>query len=109
MQISELAYFTDKVSEMAAFYKALFGSEPVAESEDMAIFMNNGVKVFIHRSYVPGPEDLPPENHTAYTVGDLDAAVKHLAGQGLKLEVPPRDFIGAGLLTCAIRMATRSN
>lgn len=92
MQLSELAYFTDRVSEMAAFYRALLGSEPIAESQDMAIFMNSGVKIFIHRTYEPGPDDLPPEDHTAYTVKNLEAAVARAGELGLVLDVPPRDY-----------------
>jgi catechol 2,3-dioxygenase-like lactoylglutathione lyase family enzyme len=92
MRISELAYFTDKVPEMAAFYQTLLGSEPVAESEEMAIFVTNGVKIFIHRSYEPGPDELPPENHTAFTVEDVDAAAVQARSLGLVLEVPPEDY-----------------
>ncbi len=64
-QLAELAYFTDNVSRMTAFYEHLLGTQPVARSDDMAIFMAGGAKVFIHKTYTAGPGDLPPENHVA--------------------------------------------
>ena len=67
MKLHELAYFTDNVQGMADFYRALFGAEPVAESDDMAIFMSGGTKIFIHRNYLPTEGDLPPNNHIAFT------------------------------------------
>ena len=44
MNLSELAYFTDNVKQMADFYRALLGIEPVAQSDDMAIFMSGKPK-----------------------------------------------------------------
>jgi len=34
--------------------------------------MAGGTKIFIHKNYDPGEGDLPPENHLAFTVDDLD-------------------------------------
>ncbi len=91
-RLVELAYFTDDVGGMSRFYRQLLGVEPVAQSEDMAIFMVDGTKVFIHAAYTPGEGDLPPEDHTAFEVDDLDGACEALTAAGLKLEVPPQDF-----------------
>jgi catechol 2,3-dioxygenase-like lactoylglutathione lyase family enzyme len=92
MKLIEIAKFTDNVAEMAAFYRRLLGSEPVAESPDMAIFMVGETKVFIHKTYEQGPDDLPPENHIAFAVEDVDAACAQLQTQGLTLEISPRDY-----------------
>ena len=92
MNLVELAYFTENVQQMADFYSSLLGSEPVAQSEDMAIFMSGETKVFIHRTYQPGIDDLPPENHTAFAVDDVDLTCAILIKQGLKLEVSPKDY-----------------
>jgi catechol 2,3-dioxygenase-like lactoylglutathione lyase family enzyme len=92
MQITEIAYFTEQVEEMAAFYQRLLEVEPVARSEDMAIFLSGETRIFIHRSYQPQGDELPPENHTAFRVADVDAAAASLAAKGLVLEVAPRDF-----------------
>lgn len=92
MQLVEMAYFTNRVEEMSAFYRQLLGRDPVSASEDMAIFMSGSTKIFIHRSYLPGEGDLPPENHTAFAVADVDAACAVLQQAGLAVEVPPHDY-----------------
>ncbi len=92
MKLHELAYFTDNVKGMADFYRRLLGSEPVAESGDMAIFMSGGTKIFIHRNYPASEADLPPNNHIAFAVENVDAACAVLAEQGLTLEIPPKDY-----------------
>src|SRR5690606_20575482 len=100
-QLAELAYFTDNVAGMAAFYERLLGAPPVARSDDMAIFMAGGTKSFIHKTYTPGDGDLPPENHVALAVPDVDAACAGLAAQGLAVEVAPADYYGGARPTCA--------
>ena len=92
MKLVEIAYFTDKVAEMAAFYRRLLNSEPIAESPDMAIFMNGATKIFIHRTYEAKDGELPPENHKAFAVPNVDEAVSNLADAGLKIEVEPADY-----------------
>jgi hypothetical protein len=62
MELIEIAKFTNNVTEMSAFYRRLLGAAPIAESPDMAIFMNRETKVFIHKMYEPGESDLPPAN-----------------------------------------------
>ena len=92
MKLVELAYFTDDVNKMANFYHHLLGVEPVARSENMAIFMADDTKIMIHRSYEPKSKDLPPYNHMAFAVEDVDAACQKLEELGLTLEVAPRDY-----------------
>jgi len=92
MKLVELAYFTENVQALENFYRNLLGAEPVAKSDDMAIFMNGDVKIFIHRKYQPSEGKLPPENHTAFAVDDVDATCNVLMGQGLTLEVAPQDY-----------------
>jgi len=72
MKLIEIAKFTDNVSGMAAFYRQLLGVEPVAESPDMAIFLNGETKIFIHKMYEQGVDDLKPENHIAFAVDNVD-------------------------------------
>lgn len=92
MKLIELAYFTDNVQQMADFYLGLLGVEPVAKSDDMAIFMSGQTKIFIHRKYVPKEGELPADNHIAFAVEDVDATCEVLLQQGLTLEVPPKDY-----------------
>ena len=74
MELTEIAYFTDDVEGMSGFYSRLLGKAPDAESPGMAIFQIGPTKIFIHRTYVPDEGELPPENHTAFAVEDVDAA-----------------------------------
>ena len=92
MKLIEIAYFTPNVAEMSAFYKALLGIDPVAQSPDMAIFMTGHTKIFIHHTYTPSADDLPPENHTAFEVPDVASACAVLNQQGLTIEVAPKDY-----------------
>jgi catechol 2,3-dioxygenase-like lactoylglutathione lyase family enzyme len=92
MKLSEIAFFTDDVASMTAFYRSLLGSEPAYQSGDLAIFDHAGVHILIHQAYVPGPADLPPDNHLAFAVPDVDAACVALKGAGLEFSVPPRDY-----------------
>lgn len=91
-KLSEIAFFTPNVADMAQFYQRLLGSEPVARSDGMAIFMNGETKIFIHRVYEPSEGELPPENHLAFTVQDVDQSCTELVSQGLRLEVEPNDY-----------------
>ena len=92
MKLHELAYFTDNVKGMSDFYRGLLGAEPVAQSDDMAIFMSGGTKIFIHRNYPASEGELPANNHVAFAVEDVDAACETLTEQGLTLEIPPKDY-----------------
>lgn len=92
MNLVELAFFTDNVTEMAVFYQRLLGKEPVARSEGMAIFMSGNTKIFIHRTYQPEEGELPPDNHIAFAVEDVDTACEELVQRGMQLEVPPKDY-----------------
>jgi len=92
MKLSELAYFTDSVPEMTDFYRKLLGAEPVAQSTDMAIFMSGETRIFIHRNYPASESELPPRNHIAFTVADVDATCQALIEQGLLMEIPPKDY-----------------
>jgi catechol 2,3-dioxygenase-like lactoylglutathione lyase family enzyme len=92
MKLVELAYFTESVQQMADFYHTLLGVEPVAKSDDIAIFMSGETKIFIHRKYPSAEGELSPENHVAFAVEDVDVTCTALMRQGLTLEVPPKDY-----------------
>lgn len=92
MKLHELAYFTDNVKGMTDFYRGLLGTDPVTQSDDMAVFMSGGTKIFIHRTYTPSEGDLPPNNHIAFAVDDVDAACETLIQRGLTLEIAPKDY-----------------
>jgi catechol 2,3-dioxygenase-like lactoylglutathione lyase family enzyme len=91
-KITEIAYFTDQLDEMIDFYQKLLGKEPEARSEGMAIFMLGETKFFLHRSYTPAEGELPPENHLAFSVPDVDAVCDQLAAAGLIIEIPGQEY-----------------
>ncbi len=92
MKLVELAFFTDNVQELADFYGRLLGAAPVTQSESMAIFYVGDTRIFIHQNYVPTGDDLPPSNHMAFAVDDIDDTCQQLSQRGMTLEVPPRDY-----------------
>lgn len=92
MKLHEVAMFTDQVDAMADFYERLFQTKPAYRGEGIAIFHVNGSQILIHRTYVPKPDELPCENHTAYAVDQLDRKADELIAAGVKLDYPPRDL-----------------
>ena len=92
MKLVEIAHFTDDVGSMADFYRRLLAAEPVAQSAEMAIFLIGDTKLFIHKTYAPVDEDLPPEDHTAYAVSDVDGHCLALTEAGLQIERSPKDY-----------------
>jgi catechol 2,3-dioxygenase-like lactoylglutathione lyase family enzyme len=92
MQLAEIAFFTDDVPRMTDFYRRLLSVEPVASSETMAIFFAGETKIFIHYKYAPKNGELPPENHHAFKVENIDSVCNKLMAQGLILEISPQDF-----------------
>jgi catechol 2,3-dioxygenase-like lactoylglutathione lyase family enzyme len=88
----EIAFFTDNVEQLATFYRTLLESEPVTQSEGMAIFMTGQTRLFIHKQYPVAEGELPPENHLAFAVQGLDETCRLLQQQGLSLEVEPQSY-----------------
>lgn len=92
MELVEVAFFTDEVQKLKAFYEDLLGSEPVEASESTAVYLLGNTKIFIHETYAPGEGELPPEDHLAFGVRDLDGTCAALQGRGLELEIEPRTY-----------------
>ncbi len=92
IKFNEIAYFVENVTAMADFYRRLLGSEPVAQSENMAIFLVGETRLFLHFKYQPTGDELTPENHIALSVKDLDNFCSSLANTGMTLEIPPADY-----------------
>ena len=92
MDLTELAYFTDNVKEMADFYQRLLGERPVAQSEQMTIFAIGGVRLLIHYRYPLQQGELRAENHIAFQVENVDETCRELVRQGLTVEIAPHNF-----------------
>jgi catechol 2,3-dioxygenase-like lactoylglutathione lyase family enzyme len=90
--LTEIARFTDNLPAMTAFYRHLLGVEPAAQSEGMSIFMLGDTKLFLHHMYTPAEGDLPPENHLAFTVPDVNQTCQELVAAGLEIEIPPKEY-----------------
>lgn len=91
-KLVELAFFVEDVEATAAFYEKFLGKKPVAEGEGMAIFMLGEVKLFLHRTYEPEEGELPPENHMAFGVEDVDGVVDELKEAGIEIEEEAKDY-----------------
>ena len=92
MQLSELARFVDDVEAAIGFYGALTGREPASAWPGGAVFELGGPTLLVHESYEPGPGELPPEDHVAFAVEDVDAAAERLTAAGFTLERGPADY-----------------
>lgn len=92
MKIVEVARFVEDVSQAKEFYSGLLGAEPIHEDPSIAIFQHDGVTYLIHERYVPGPDELPCEDHIAFGVSSVDETVQMLVQQGLSVAYPPRDY-----------------
>jgi lactoylglutathione lyase len=92
MQLAELTRFVDDVEATTAFYRTLTGTEPVSEWPGGAEFDLGGATLIVHETYDPGPDDLPPADHVAFAVDDVDASFDRLADEGLAVEREPADY-----------------
>ncbi len=92
MQLTEIAFFTDDVEAMTRFYQNFLNKEPVVQADGMAIFMVDHTKIFIHKQYKANEGELPPENHMAFTVEDINIACQSLKKQGIQIEIEPREY-----------------
>jgi len=90
--LSEVALFTDRVDEMAAFYETLLGAAPTYRGDGIAIFKVEGVTLLIHTKSASQPGGPPNQNHIALAVPDLDAACDSLAAQGMTIMLPPKTY-----------------
>lgn len=92
MKLSELAFFTDNVAKMTEFYQVLLGKTPDYSSQSMTLFTLGGITLLIHAKYTPAVTDLPPDNHFAFKVENVDFSCRQLQEQGISLDHPPRDY-----------------
>jgi len=64
LPLTEIAFFTDNVAALTAFYQNLFGVGPAVQSDGMAIFMSGQTKLFIHKTYEPDADELSQKGLT---------------------------------------------
>jgi catechol 2,3-dioxygenase-like lactoylglutathione lyase family enzyme len=91
-KLVEIARFVEDVPAMTQFYRQFLGIEPTYGDDTIATFHHCGLTMLIHQRYVPGPDGPPCEDHLAYGVADVDAAVAELVGKGLSISYPPKEY-----------------
>jgi carbonic anhydrase/acetyltransferase-like protein (isoleucine patch superfamily)/predicted enzyme related to lactoylglutathione lyase len=91
-RLVEIARFTPDVEGAVAFYARLLDRPPRRSSPGMAEFDLGAVVLRLHATYQAGPGELPPRDHIALAVPDLDQALRRLEEQGLLPEHPARTY-----------------
>jgi len=92
MRLVEIARFVDDVATATRFYRDTLGREPDRQGDGLAEFDLDGVVLRIHGN-VPPSDDMPPaEDHLAFEVDDLDAAVTMMEAAGHRIEVAPKSY-----------------
>lgn len=92
MRLAEITRFTDDVDATVSYYRTLLEAEPLSEWPGGAVFDLGGPTLLVHETYEPEPDDLPPENHVALAVDDVDAACERLADAGLDVDREPAEY-----------------
>lgn len=92
MELAERTLFTDDVAAMTAFYRTLLGREPIVKDDVIAIFEEGQTTVLVHETYDPEEGELPPDDHVAYTVEDVDATFEELTDTGLAVFAEPDEY-----------------
>jgi catechol 2,3-dioxygenase-like lactoylglutathione lyase family enzyme len=92
-KLAEIAIFTERVAEVAAFYEKTLGALPTYKADDIAVFSLPGsITLLIHYPYPPIEGQPPNENHIAFAVDDVRAACAELTAGGLTLLLEPRRY-----------------
>jgi len=91
MKLSEVAIFTEDVPTTSTFYERLFG-EPKFADDGIAVFDVNGVTVLVHETYDEDADDLPPEDHFAFSVPDLEEALRTVSEDGFTVFREPAEY-----------------
>ena len=92
MELVELSMFTEDVRETESFFRRLLGEAPEASGDGFAVFETNGVDLLVHATYDDSEAELPPEDHVAFAVEDVDATFERLARDGLDVFRGPAEY-----------------
>jgi len=90
--IAEIAFFTDDVEGLSAFYRELLGAAPVAEWPGGAVFSAGDAKILVHERSAAMENGPPNEDHHALAVTELDTRCTALHARGLTFLVEPQDY-----------------
>ncbi|QDU38373.1 Glyoxalase-like domain protein [Maioricimonas rarisocia] len=92
MRLVEIARFVDDVASATRFYRDVLGREPNRTGEGVAEFDLEGVTLRLHAKTPPAGGMPPVEDHLAFEVHDLDAAVAAMEVAGHRIEMPPATY-----------------
>ena len=92
MELIERTVFSEHVDKTAAFYQLLLGRDPIVEEESIAIFEEGQTTLLVHETYEESKTNLPPDDHVAYAVEDLDLTFNDLKNAGLEPFKEPADY-----------------
>jgi catechol 2,3-dioxygenase-like lactoylglutathione lyase family enzyme len=90
--LAEITCFTSNLAENVEFYSKLLDGKPIVQSEGMAIFLTGAIKLMLHETYQPRSGELPPTDHVAIAVRNVDEAFKTVLEAGITPEVAARDY-----------------
>jgi catechol 2,3-dioxygenase-like lactoylglutathione lyase family enzyme len=91
MRLTELTRFVEQVEPAVEFYTAFLGTDPLEAWSGGAVFDLGTATLLVHETYDPGPGGLPPDDHAAFAVDDVDVTCQRLLDAGLELERPPEE------------------
>jgi catechol-2,3-dioxygenase len=80
-KVVEIAFFTDDVARLAAFYEQLLGRAPDSRSEASASFDLGGTTLFIHVAGGEAPGGAPNADHIAFALDQDQAAERARAAE----------------------------
>jgi catechol-2,3-dioxygenase len=89
-RIAEVAFFTDDVPGLTAFYVRLLGREPDSSSDSHASFDLEGTTLFIHVRGEGDHQGAPNADHVALAL-DQDAAADRARSGGAEV-VGPKEY-----------------
>jgi catechol 2,3-dioxygenase-like lactoylglutathione lyase family enzyme len=90
--VVEITYFTGHIAKMIDFYQKILDTEPNERGEGHASFFTGAVNLFLHAAYTPAEGELPPVDHVAVAVRNVDAACQALSEKGIAVDVPPKEY-----------------
>jgi catechol-2,3-dioxygenase len=89
-RVAEVAFFTEDVARLTAFYERLLGRPPESRSDSHASFDLGGTTLFIHVAGGEEQHGVPNTDHVAIAL-DQDPAAERARAAGTDV-IGPQDF-----------------
>ncbi|MFG0332767.1 MAG: VOC family protein [Maioricimonas sp. JB049] len=92
MRLVEIARFVEDVAAQTHFYRDILGRGPEQAGDGMAEFDLDGVTLRVHLKSPPAEGMPPAEDHLAFEVDELDAAIAVMQAAGHRIEMLPATY-----------------